>query len=339
MEGEKRNHGLKLDEMMPKVSVIVPVYGVEKYIERCVRSLMGQTLKDMQFIFVDDCTPDNSINLLKDIIKDYPNRENQVVILYHDNNKGLPAARQTGIQAASGDYIAHCDSDDWVEANLYETMYNAAITQHADISVCNCFDSNGKVNIKERVGGYKDVITDCIDDMLHGKMWWSLCNKLIKKEIYGCAIEYPKDGMGEDMCTVLQLMLYCKNIVYCPTVHYFYYINEESIMHYLTEEKCLSNFHQINRNVEIVINVYERNNVYDYFKNGLCFIAFKSKGHLHPLLGNKVYYKLWKSSYKGVDFNVVLNKKVSIKERLLALLSMIGLFPIPRGKYSYMLKK
>ena len=324
---------------MYKVSVIVPVYGVEKYIERCARSLFKQTLQEIQFIFVDDCTPDNSINILKEIIKDYPNRESQVIILNHEINKGLPAARQTGIKTATGEYIAHCDSDDWVELNLYETMYNAAVSQHADVSVCNCFDSNGSNYVKERDGGYKNSINECIDDMLHGKMWWSLCNKLIMREIYNHSIEYPKDGMGEDMCTTLQLMLFCKTIVYCPSVHYYYYINEGSMVRYLTEEKCLSNFHQIKRNVEIVQKVYKQNESYDDFKNGLSFIAFKSKIHLHPLLGDRTYYNLWKTSFAGVERNVVFNKRALIKERILALLSIVGLFPIPRGKYSYMLKE
>lgn len=324
---------------MPKVSVIIPVYGVEKYIERCARSLMEQTLEEMQFIFVDDCTQDNSIEILKGVVKDYPRRESQVIIIHHEKNKGLPTARQTGVKAASGEYIAHCDSDDWVEQNLYETMYNAAVSQHADVSVCNCFDSNGRNNVIERDGGYKNSIIECIDDMLHGKMWWSLCNKLIRQKIYNHAIEYPKDGMGEDMCTTLQLMLYCKTIVYCPSVHYYYYINENSMVRYLTVEKCLSNFHQIKRNVEIVQKVYKQNELYDTFKNGLCFIAFKSKNHLHPLLGDRIYYNLWKASFAGVERSVVLNKKAGIKERVLAFLSIVGLFPLPRGKYSYMLKE
>lgn len=108
---------------MPKVSVIIPVYGVEKYIERCARSLFEQTLEDMEFIFVDDSTRDNSIDILLEVINEYPQRKNQIKILTHEVNKGLPAARQTGIKAAKGDYIAHCDSDDWVTPNAYQEMY------------------------------------------------------------------------------------------------------------------------------------------------------------------------------------------------------------------------
>ena len=99
---------------MPKVSVIVPVYGVEKYIERCARSLFEQTLDDMEFIFVDDCTKDESIEVLKRVIDLYPVRKDQVKIIHHAVNKGLSRARETGVNAATGDYIGHCDSDDWV---------------------------------------------------------------------------------------------------------------------------------------------------------------------------------------------------------------------------------
>ena len=326
-------------EMVPKVSVIIPVYGVEKFIGRCARHLFEQTLKDIEYIFVDDKSPDCSIDILQEVLSDYPDRQNQVKIIHHESNKGLPFARQTGIKAASGEYIAHCDSDDWVDLNFYETLYNEAKMKNADVAVSNCYDTDGNNVIRERTGGFQYNVSDCIDDMLHGKMWWSLCNKMIKREIYSQSIDYPKDGMGEDMCTTLQLMLYCRSIVYCPSVHYFYYINEGSMMHCLTEEKCFSNFHQIKRNVEIVTNVYKRNDLYDFYRSGLNYIAFKSKSHLYPLLGIRKYYKVWKTSFVGVEINVSLNRKVAIKERVMALLSIVGLFPFPRDKYSYLLKK
>ena len=96
---------------MPKVSVLVPVYGVEKYIERCARSLFEQTLDDMECIFVDDCTPDDSMQVLVKILSEYPRRKEQVKIIHHETNQGLPAARQSGLKIATGEYIAHCDSD------------------------------------------------------------------------------------------------------------------------------------------------------------------------------------------------------------------------------------
>ena len=132
---------------MSKVSVIIPVYNVERYIERCVRSLFEQTLIDMEYIFVDDCSPDNSINILESVLEEYPNRKSQVKIIRHLENKGLPIARKTGIDNSTGDYIIQCDSDDWVDKDMYKAMYNMAVNTHSDVVVCGYYVSDGISNV------------------------------------------------------------------------------------------------------------------------------------------------------------------------------------------------
>ena len=120
-----------------KVSVCVPIYGVEKYIEQCVRSLMEQTMTDgIEFIFVNDCTKDKSMSILNQVLEEYPHRIDQVKIIEHEVNKGLPSARNTALNEAKGEYIVHCDSDDWVEPTMYESMYNKAKISNADIIGC-----------------------------------------------------------------------------------------------------------------------------------------------------------------------------------------------------------
>ena len=108
---------------MPKVSVIVPIYNVEKYIERCLRSLFEQTLDDIEYIFVNDCTPDNSMIILEKILKEYPHRIKQVKIINHEQNQGQAGARTSGMKAMTGEYMIHCDPDDWVELDMYEIMF------------------------------------------------------------------------------------------------------------------------------------------------------------------------------------------------------------------------
>lgn len=111
----------------PKVSVIIPVYGVERYIEQCARSLFSQTMRDgIEYIFVDDCSPDKSIEILEDILREYPHREPQVKIIRHTENQGIGGTRRTGVKNATGEYIIHCDSDDWVEPDMYEMLYGKA---------------------------------------------------------------------------------------------------------------------------------------------------------------------------------------------------------------------
>ncbi|MGM9861927.1 MAG: glycosyltransferase family 2 protein, partial [Muribaculaceae bacterium] len=128
----------------PKVSVIIAVYGAERWIDRCARSLFEQTLSDIEYIFVDDCSPDRSIDVMQHTLADYPERRHQVHILRHDHNQGVAAARTTGMKAATGEYMIHCDPDDWVEPQTYRLMYDKAIATDADIVTCGCkiYDKN-----------------------------------------------------------------------------------------------------------------------------------------------------------------------------------------------------
>ena len=121
------------------VSIIVPIYNVEKYIERCIRSLFEQTMDDVEYIFVDDCTPDQSMAILRHLMEEYEFRNLNIKIISHEHNKGLPSARNTGLAAATGDYIFHCDSDDWMEKDAMEKMYQAAQANQADIVWCDWF--------------------------------------------------------------------------------------------------------------------------------------------------------------------------------------------------------
>lgn len=313
----------------PKVSVIIPVYGVEKYIERCARSLFEQTLEDIEYIFVDDCTPDNSISILRKVLSEYPNREKQVKILHHDKNKGLAKARQTGLKIASGEYIAHCDSDDWVDKDLYKVLYNQAVNLKSDMIAFDCKFTDGVKTLKINSGGECTDTIECISSMMHRKTWWSLCNKLIRKDIYDRAdIIYPVDNMGEDMCLTLQLLYYCKAISYKHDVFYYYYQNTNSIIQVQTEENCIAKFYQICRNVEKVQRFYSKKRINKGIKKGLRYLEYNAKFPLHPLMSNNKYRDLWRNSYKGCEWSVVFDKYAYLKERIRALLCIVGLYPL-----------
>lgn len=124
---------------MPKVSVCIPIYCVEKYIEQCARSLFVQTLNDIEFIFVDDCSPDNSVEVLEQIIKEYPQRVEQIKIIRHEKNQGHYGVFKTLLTNASGEYVITCDSDDWVEPNMYEKMYQKAKETKAEVICCDYY--------------------------------------------------------------------------------------------------------------------------------------------------------------------------------------------------------
>ena len=114
---------------MPKVSVCVPVYNVEQYIGRCIESIQEQSLKDIEIIVVNDCTPDDSMK----IVRAYAAKDNRIKIVEHEKNRGLMMARRTGYMVASGDYITFCDSDDSLPNNALETLYSAAVSENADV--------------------------------------------------------------------------------------------------------------------------------------------------------------------------------------------------------------
>lgn len=119
---------------MYKVSVIIPVYNVEKQIERCTRSLFEQTLDDIEYIFVDDASPDNSIAIIKSVLQEYPNRHNSVRFVAHEKNRGISAARNIGLEKALGTYVIFVDSDDyWADVNCLDYLYKLIEEYDADV--------------------------------------------------------------------------------------------------------------------------------------------------------------------------------------------------------------
>lgn len=118
---------------MLKISILTPIYGVEKYIEQCARSLFEQSYASIEYIFVDDCTPDKSIGILQSLLKEYPERAQQVRIIHHDRNRGVGAARQTALMAATGDYLLFADSDDMLPEDTVEKLAGKADSSHADL--------------------------------------------------------------------------------------------------------------------------------------------------------------------------------------------------------------
>ncbi len=119
--------------MSYKVSVLISVYNVEHYIERCARSLFEQTYCNLEYIFVDDCSTDNSLSELKRVMKDYSEKEKSVKIIYHEKNKGLAAVRNTAFDNATGEFVCVVDGDDWMETDGIERLVNEQIVTNADV--------------------------------------------------------------------------------------------------------------------------------------------------------------------------------------------------------------
>jgi glycosyltransferase involved in cell wall biosynthesis len=311
---------------MPKVSVIIPVYGVEKYIERCARSLFEQTLDDIEYIFVDDCTKDQSIDILQKVLADYPSRQSQTTIVHHEINKGLPAARQTGIKVANGAYIAHCDSDDWVDKDMYRQMYDMAIEKNADLVVCDYFVSNGTKN--EKFSGCIHVEKDnFIRDCISMQSTWAVWNKLFKKSLFVDNIAYPVDNMGEDMAITLQILLKIDNIAYVSNPLYYYFTNPKSITQAQSLDSLLIRYHQIKRNADIVVNAYVLSNEYYNYDDELEVIKWNVRKQIWSLVNNYKYRKLWKNTYPELDLSIINNRIISASDKCKYIMTLLYLYP------------
>ena len=211
--------------MSIKVSVCIPVYGVEKYIERCARSLFEQTMRDgIEFIFVNDCTPDKSIEILEQVLSEYPHRKEQTKIIHHEHNKGLVGARNTGLSHASGEYIIHCDSDDWVDKNYYGTMYETAVKHNADVAYSPFCVHTGDA-IQKSILPETATADILLQAVLDNRFQWSLWNKMFRRKIaQDNSLDCPDHIChSEDLLRVCQMLPNCAGSVRVDGVYYHYF--------------------------------------------------------------------------------------------------------------------
>ncbi len=229
------------------ISVLIPIYNVENYIERCTRSLMEQTLKTgIEFIFVNDGSSDKSIDILEKVISDYKDRQDQVRIIHQPSNMGLSNARLRGLKEANGKYVINCDSDDWVETDMYETLLMVAETTDADIVVSDFyheFPDMQKIEHYEVKSNVDAILTKI------GNYWWCTVNRLVKKSLYidNNIYPIPNINMLEDVCVMMRLYYFAKKIEYVSRALYHYdRTRENSLMHQaystnkiLERKKCI----------------------------------------------------------------------------------------------------
>ena len=314
--------------LAPKVSVIVPVYGVEKYIERCVRSLFGQTLDDIEYLFVNDCTPDRSMEILSSVLEEYSQRKDQVVIHRMEHNSGQAAVRQWGMLHSTGEYVIFCDSDDWVNCNMYKLMYDKAIEEEADVVVCDFNITNGEKVLRTVKGCSSTNKELFIKQILLQCDPWSLCNKLFRRTIcYNADLVYPKGNMGEDFVITTQLLLNSEKIVHIAQPLYNYFINTYSITRVEAEEKKMENFRMNKENADIVYDILN-----DYgFDVRFSQALVSNKWYIKKLLWNTSFStekrKLWKETYGEINNKIISNSHISVKDKVKFILTYMHLFP------------
>jgi len=167
----------------PKVSIIVPVYNVEKYIERCAVSLFEQTYGNIEYVFVNDCTPDSSIDVLKQVLSRFPNRTSQARILNHEKNRGLAVARNTALDNSNGEFVFHVDSDDYIEYNAIELLVNQQLKTASDIvsGMAVMHEVNREILLPNpHYQTKEEMVIDVMQLTINHSIW----RRLIRKSLY-----------------------------------------------------------------------------------------------------------------------------------------------------------
>lgn len=242
---------------MPKVSLIIPVYNVEDYIEKCLDSVVNQTLKDMEVIIVNDGSKDSS----KQKIEKYLNKYSWIKYLEKENG-GLSDARNYGMPYATGEYIAFLDSDDYVESSMYEEMYNKAKEENLDMVECDFiweYPNKKREDIGEVYSSKKEMI-----EKARVVAW----NKLIKRElIERTGVKFPVGLRYEDVEFFYKLVPYLEKVSFV----------RKSFVHYIQRENSIANTQNIRTKeiftvLENVISYYKENGFYDEYKDELEYI-------------------------------------------------------------------
>ena len=239
--------------MEPKISIIVPVYNVEQYIERCVESLINQTHKNVEIILVDDGSKDNSGKLCDELAQ----RDSRIVV-YHKENGGLSDARNYGIDKSTSDYVGFVDSDDFVDEDMYEILLSNLLKYDSEISFCRLNDVYNDEITKDNTENKPYLMTSeqAIKMVLEAKVFSvTAVNKLYKKSLFA-QIRFDKGKIAEDAFIMVDLLSRCEKIAATEAKKYYYMHRENSITTQKFTPKFLNVIEAYEKNAKIVSDKY-----------------------------------------------------------------------------------
>lgn len=309
---------------MYKVSVIIPIYNVELYIEKCARSLFEQTLRDIEFIFVDDCSKDNSVNILNEVIKEYPHRN--ITLIKLPINSGVSVAREIALSKAKGLYIGFCDSDDWVEPNMFEVLLKHALEMECDIIGCGFYiHNNNRINkyfFPLELDNRKTIFTPSY----FGGIFGALCNKLIRRDFFDNNSKNLWKGlsMWEDSCMLIPLRLKSSKTIFIKECLYHYNVNQNSFTTKFSIKK-------VNDAVEATKRLEQYFISEDIIKEATPLIRYLKIASKEVLLRypNKGYLKMWKEIFPETKWYLYIYNNWNLLLKIRAIL--VSFIPISLG--------
>ncbi len=247
--------------MKDLITVVVPCYNVEKYVEKCIDSIMNQTYKNLEIILVEDCSTDNTY----DIIKKYPKKDKRIKVIKNEKNSGLSFSRNAGIKAATGKYIGFIDSDDYITENFYENLLKAMKKAKAEVSICD-------MRIVYEETGFQQGAPCFVNDefnlvnVVNSGLAASACNKLFDKKIFDKYL-FEVGKVNEDIAVVIPAMVNAKNIAYAPDSYYYYIQHAGSIQNSKFSDKRFDIFYGVKTTLERI----KKSKKYEELKEDLVF--------------------------------------------------------------------
>lgn len=306
----------------PIVSVIIPVFNSAKYIEDALKSVLKQTLSDIEIIIIDDGSTDGSLDIINSVL-DKNNSKNIDVMLISRENRGVAATRNEGLQKARGIYLMQIDSDDWISHDMLELLYKEAFRTSAEIVTCDYVFWDNKRNSPINQNFISDDRILNLKNLLRQKICGANWNKLVKRSLFKDNNIRYFDGlnMGEDFFVTYQLLYNAKKISHVSKALYYYNnLNEFSLTYSYSENSLNSLVKLVN-----LIEFHSKNNFYhDLVKHEIDFFKLNTKS-LYVYNYNGDYNVIKKGFEIYNDLNkLILKEKISIKFKIVYICYLLG---------------
>ena len=299
---------------MSKISVIVPIYNAEAYLNRCLDSIINQTYSDLEIILINDGSTDNSL----DICLEYASKDKRIVV-YNQTNKGISKARNKGIELATGDYIGFVDSDDIISPRMYETLYNLMTDEKCLIAGCQYTKFTSSCNFKEDKNYISYTKEEALKKNLNEEISNFLWDKLIKEELFN-DIKFKENMIFEDLDVIYRLIGKVDKIVISDSILYGYFQREDSYVHTYSYEKIINYLNVYKDKYDYLIIEYpnlkeelNKNRIFNIFVLFRNIVLSRNKEYLKDakvILEHKMLKKLIKDT--KYDFSFIKNFLIKI---------------------------
>lgn len=303
------------------VSVVIPVYNSEEYIERCVNSLLEQTYQNLELIFVDDCSTDNSIELLRRVVDNSNQIGVRTVIAGNEVNSGPGRSRMVGAEYATGEFVIFIDSDDWFEKDMIASMVGTMERYHADAVFCDYFMDDTPVPSLLDVDETLNCKESFVRKAVAADGMFSLWRMMFRRSVLDVPLIWAMGSQREDLAMLLQFSCNCRDIRYLHRPLYHWRQRESSITHASSDDRVMQRFEDCIDSTVIIERFLDSVGLRDVYSDELVSLKLKCRFMLLPLLRKGEKLVEWRSVFPEIRGHVLSNniiKKSHKVEYLLA---------------------